>query len=80
MTLKSQEGSRSTASAFPLLPYCTEQHPVLGAGEVHAGLGLELGKGSPEYAQSEIWDLETKAPEGKGQSFKQKAFPFPRQC
>lgn len=48
MTLKSQEGSCSTASAFPLLPYCTEQHPVLGAGEVHAGLGLELGKGSPE--------------------------------
>lgn len=57
--------------------------PALGAGELPAGLGLELWKGSleaGEHAQSEIWDLETKAPEGKGESFKQKAFPFPRQC
>lgn len=77
MTLKSQEGRHSTASAFPL---CL---PALGTSDLPAGLGHELWKGSPEageHVQSEIWDLETKAAEGKGQCFKQKALPFHWHC
>lgn len=70
------EAQHSTASAFPLCLPALE-------GDLPAGLGRELWKGSPgagEHAQSEIWDLETKAAEGKGQCFKQKALPFPWHC
>lgn len=47
--------------------------PVMGAAELHAVLGHEVWKVSPEageYAQCEICVLEIKALEGKGQPFK----------
>lgn len=83
MTLKCQDGSHSTASALAPPPDRAGQQLrpwSRWAPRRPWPWALENSPEAAEYAQGEIWHLETKAPEGKGQSFKQKVFPFPWQC